>query len=286
MLGQQHPVAEHVAGHVADPDDGELVGLGVDPELLEVALDRLPRALGGDPERLVVVARRAAGGERVVEPEAVLVRDPVGGVAERRGALVGGDDQVRVVAVAHAHARRLHDLAVDQVVGDRQQRADERDVVALHVVAALDVEAALRARGHDHGVLGHLRAHQPEDLGAVVLAVRPAQAAAGDRPAAQVDALDVGRVDVDLHERRRLRHRRHVGGAQLEGQRLAVGVVGVRAQRRVDHRQLVAQDAVVVERGDLVEVGAGSRRAARPRPPRRSPAPDRSAARSSARAWP
>jgi hypothetical protein len=36
VFGQQHSVAEHVAGHVADPDAGEVLGLGVDPELTEV----------------------------------------------------------------------------------------------------------------------------------------------------------------------------------------------------------------------------------------------------------
>ena len=40
------------------------------------------------------------------EPEPVLLGDPVRGVGERRGALVGGDDQVGVVAVEHADARR------------------------------------------------------------------------------------------------------------------------------------------------------------------------------------
>ena len=53
---QQHPVAEHVAGHVADADDGERLGRDVEAELGEVALDRLPGAARGDPERLVVVA--------------------------------------------------------------------------------------------------------------------------------------------------------------------------------------------------------------------------------------
>ena len=72
VLGEQHAVAEDVAGHVADADDGEVLGLGVHAELAEVPLDRLPRALGGDAHRLVVVADRAAGGEGVAEPEAVV----------------------------------------------------------------------------------------------------------------------------------------------------------------------------------------------------------------------
>ena len=75
------------------------------------------------------------------------------------------------------------------------------------------------------------------------------------RAAAQVDPLHVVRVDVDLELGRRLRHRRHVGRAQLERGRAAVLLVGVRPQRRVDRPELVAQDAVVVDRRDLLEVG-------------------------------
>jgi hypothetical protein len=62
-----------------------------------------------------------------------------------------------------------------------------------------------------------------------------------------VDALHLRRVDIDLEQRCRLRHRRDLGGADLERQRVALAVEGVHAQRRVDHRELVAQDAVVVE---------------------------------------
>ena len=53
---QQHPVAEHVARHVADAGNGEVGGLGIDAHLAEVALDRLPRAARGDAHHLVVVA--------------------------------------------------------------------------------------------------------------------------------------------------------------------------------------------------------------------------------------
>jgi hypothetical protein len=263
LVREQHPVAEHVARHVADPDDGELVHGRVHAELVEVALDRLPRAARGDAELLVVVAGRAAGRERVVEPEAVLPRDPVGRVRQRRGALVGGDHQVGVDLVVDAHLRRVHHLAVDQVVGDVEQRAHVGHVLALDLGQQLrplagqapDEEAALRPGGDDDRVLGQLGAHQTVDLGAVVHPVRPADPAARDPAAAQVDPLHLGRVDVDLVDRRRLRHRGHVGGAQLERRRGAVGLVGVGAQRRVEHPELVAQDAVVVERDDVVEVG-------------------------------
>ena len=78
---QQHPVAEHVAGHVADPHHPEGLRLRVDAHLSEVALHRLPRAACGDGQLLVVVAGRAAGGERVAQPEPVLGGDGVRGVA-------------------------------------------------------------------------------------------------------------------------------------------------------------------------------------------------------------
>ena len=249
----------------------------VEAELGEVPLDRLPGAARGDPERLVVIAAGAAGGERVAEPEAALLAHAVRRVGERRRALVRGDDEVRVVLVEHPHALGVHDLAVDEVVGQLEQPADVAHVLALDLGLErgavrrrlLEVEAALGARRDDHRVLGQLRAHQAVDLGAVVHPVRPADAAARHLPAAQVDPLHRRRVDVDLEQRRGLRDRRHVGGAQLERGDLALAVECVGAQRRVDQQQLVAQDAVVVERGDGVEVGEDllpQRALRRPRP--------------------
>ena len=126
VLGEQHAVAEHVTGHVADADDREVLGLGVDAQLAEVPLDGLPGAAGGDAHALVVVAGRAAGGEGVAEPEVVRLGDPVGDVREGRGALVGGDDEVGVVLVVPDDVGRRHDLAGHHVVGDVEQRRDER----------------------------------------------------------------------------------------------------------------------------------------------------------------
>ena len=176
-------------------------------QVAEVPLDRLPGAAGGDAHLLVVVAGRAAGGERVAEPEAVPHRDLVGDVGERGGALVGGHHQVRVVAVVADHVARRHDLAADEVVGDVEQRRDEQPVAGdalggerLAVARRLlEHEAALGADRHDHRVLHHLRLDQAEDLGAEVLPpVRPAQAAPGHRAEPQVHALEAGRVHEDL----------------------------------------------------------------------------------------
>ena len=59
-------------------------------------------------------------------------------IRERRRALVGGDDEVRIVVVAE-HARRRRYGAVDDVVGDVEQAADERliarDALALDRLA-------------------------------------------------------------------------------------------------------------------------------------------------------
>src|SRR5690606_30514457 len=148
-------------------------------------------AAGGDAHALVVVADRAAGGEGVAEPEAVLLRNRVGDVGEAGRALVGGDHQVRVVTVVPDHVLGVYDLAFDQVVGDVEHAADEAavagDALGLDGIAVaagrrpLDHEAALGADRHDDGVLDHLRLDQAQHLGAEVLApVRPAQAATGD----------------------------------------------------------------------------------------------------------
>ena len=223
VLGQQHAVAEHVAGHVADADHGEVLGLGVDAQLAEVALDRLPGAAGGDAHGLVVVAGRAAGGEGVAEPEAVARRRPrwrcrrtsrcpcrrrPRGRCRRRRA------GPRRRAARPRPPTRLS--VMSSSAGDERPVAGDalgQPGVAVHgrVRQLLGDEAALGADRHDDGVLHHLRLDQAEDLGAEVLApVGPAQPAAGDLAEAQVHALDPRRVHPDLELRPR---RRQVAGS-------------------------------------------------------------------------
>ena len=171
----------------------------------------------------------------------------------------------------------MDDLVVDDIVGDRQQGADE-DAVAFGAFGQpgvavrrrrqlLGIEAALGAGRHDHRVLDQLRLHQAEDLGAEIVApVGPAQAAAGDRAAAQVDALDA------RANRPRSRATAPAPGRpgtsariELEGERLG----GRPARRRwcaaiaSTTRAEQPQDAVVVDRRDL---GEARRRIARRRP--------------------
>jgi hypothetical protein len=174
-------------------------------------LDGLPGAAGGDAHLLVVVADRTARSKGVTEPEAVLDGDAVGDVREGGRSLVGSNDQIRVVAIATTHASRGHDLAIDQIVGQIEQAADEGRVTGDSLGLkgfplarrgqALADEAAFRTQRNDHRVLDHLRLDQTEHLGAEVLhAVRPAQAATRDLGTAQVHALDALAVDKDLVE--------------------------------------------------------------------------------------
>ena len=211
-MRQQHAIAEHVAGHVADAHHREVGRLRVDAHLAEMPLDAFPRTLGGDAHRLVVVADAAAGRERVAQPMAVLGADGVGEIGERGRALVGGDDEIRVVSIDAHDLRRRHRLAGHQVVGDVQQAAQVVLVAGhafLHERLAvggrrrlLQHEAALGPDRHDDGVLDHLRLDEAKHLGAVILRpIGPAQPAARDLAAAQVNAFEARRVDEDLEHR-------------------------------------------------------------------------------------
>ncbi len=266
VLGQQHAVAEHVARHVADAHAGEVLVLAVAPEREEMALDRFPRAARGDAHALVAVAHRAAGGEGVAQPEALVQRQAVGDVGESRRALVCRDDQVGIVLVVAHHVRRRHDLAFDDVVGDVEHRADEKlvaiDALGLHRFAvggrALDEKAALGTHRHDDGVLHHLRLHQTQHLGAEVLAaIRPAQAAARHRAEAQVGAFHARAVDEDFAVGARLGRFGHRRGVDLERDDLLraglLTLVEAGAQG-CEHRGLeAAQDAVLVDALDPVQ---------------------------------
>ncbi len=101
-----------------------------------------PRALGGDAHRLVVVALRSTTGEGVVEPEVLRFGNRVGNVGESGCAFIGGDHEIGVLAIADNHMSGMHDLAFDDVVRQRKQRADEDLIARLALgqpaVAVLD----------------------------------------------------------------------------------------------------------------------------------------------------
>src|SRR5699024_3262874 len=100
---------------------------------------------------------------------------------------------------------------------------------------------------------------QAEDLGTEVLtAVRPAQAPTGDGSVPQVYALHPRGVAEDLVPGPRLRQVVDLLRLELErderaGFTVVAGAVEVGAQGRADERTVRAQDAVLVERRDLVE---------------------------------
>ncbi len=270
MLAEEHAIAEHVTAHVADARDGEVLRLGVDVHLAEVPLHGLPCAASGDAHGLVVVADRAAGREGIAQPEAVLLGDRVREIRERRRALVGGHHQVRVVAVMAHDIGGRNDDPVDEVVGDVEHGLDELAVGGLSrtqprvpvdrwIGQPLGVEAALGADGDDDRVLDLLGLDQAEDLRAeVLLTIAPAKATAGDLAEAEVHALDHRREDPDLVLRPRQRQVRDGPRIQLEGdgravQPIVVDLEVVGAQRRTDHRQVGAQDPVLVEARHPVE---------------------------------
>src|SRR3546814_20968467 len=86
-----------------------------------MTLYRNPPAARGDRHALVIVAGAAPAGEGVAEPEIVVGGDCVGDVGEARGALVGGNDEIRVVAAMDHDLDGMDDITLDDIVGDRSE---------------------------------------------------------------------------------------------------------------------------------------------------------------------
>ncbi len=213
VAGEEHAVAEDVPGHVADADDGERFAVGVHAQFGEMTANGLPRAPGGDAQRLVVVPGAATRGERVTEPVPARSRHLVGEIGEARRALVRGDHEVAVRPVMADHARAADGCAVDPVVHEGQQRPHELRVAGPGQRGELvgvrrrtaQHEAALGAVRHDDGVLDPLGLHQAENLGAqVLLAVGPPDAATGQRSPAKMHRVEQPGTDEGF----RLGHRR------------------------------------------------------------------------------
>ena len=112
---------------------------------------------------------------------------------------------------------------------------------------------------HDDDVLHLLRLGEAQDLAAEILrAVRPPDAAARDGAAAQVDALEARRVDENFGEGFGGGQPIDFAASELERDGFqpwlaAALLVEVGPERRVDEREQVAQDAILVEHRDLVE---------------------------------
>ena len=261
-LAQEHSVSKHVTAHVADTDDGEILGLGIDAEISEVPLDRLPGTSGRDAHRLVVVAHRASRCEGVAEPEPVFGRDLVREVGERGGALVCRDNEVGIVTVSPDNAPRSDDAAAHPVVRDIEQRRHELAVGRLslrepclpvnrRIGKFTSEEPTLCAHRHDDRVLHLLGLDEPEHLRAKILGpIAPAQASPGDRAESHVHPLDPRGVRPDLEHRLGERHIRDRPGIDLECEglpRSAILCEVVRAKGRPNRSEEGPEDTVVVE---------------------------------------
>ena len=275
----QHAVAEHVARHVADARDCERRRRDVDIHLAEMAPHGFPCAACRDAHFLVVVAGRAAGRERIAEPEAGFERDAVRRIRERRRALVGRDDEIRVVFVMADDVFRPDEAVGTEIVGDIEQARNEHRVgggaFGLHRLARacgqlLRHEAALGADRHDHGVLHLLRLDEAEHLGAEILRpVRPADAAARHLAEAQVHAFDARRIDEDFIQRLRQRQAFDLAAVELDRDRAlrlaaVIELIEIRAQRRRHRIDEMAQDAVLVEALHTLRARSRSRPGSRP----------------------
>ncbi len=178
-----------------------------------MTFDGFPGSACRDTHFLVIVARRPAGGESVVKPKTVIRRDAICDIREGCGSFVGSDHEVGVVVVSAYDSVGRYDIAVNDVVSDVKQCADEnlvtmdavlQDCVAIARGRAFREEAAFGARRDDNRVLDNLCLHQSEYFCSKILPpVRPTQATTRDVPATQVNAFYLGRVDEDLKLRSR-----------------------------------------------------------------------------------
>ena len=192
----------------------------------------------------------------------------IGGVGKGCGALVGGNHQIGVGRIVADHAGwRQHGAGHIQIVGDRQQCADI-DAIGLGAFRQpritvrcrrqqLGIETALGAGRHDHRVLYLLRLHQAQHFGPEIVApVRPAQTAAGDWPAAQVDALHARGEHPDLAIGDWVGQSGHGGGIDLEGHCLRpAGHEEIGPQRGKDGRAIEPDDAIIIDAGHFGQAG-------------------------------
>ena len=142
--------------------------------------------------------------------------DGIGGVGIGRRAFVSRDHEIGILAIANHDLLRVDHFGPDDIVSDRQQRADEQLVAGLafdqpaiavthRIGKLLGIEAAFGSGRHNYRILDPLGLHQAQHFGAEVIApVRPAQPAARNRAGAQVDAFYPPRIDEDFAPGQRL----------------------------------------------------------------------------------
>ena len=246
--------------------------MNVAAHFAEMAFHRFPRALRGDAHFLVVVAVAAAGGESIAQPETARLRNAVGEVGETGGTLVGGDDQIRVIAIVAQHVVGRDHLSVRcNVVGQVEKRVDEgfigRNRNRLCRLARrtgrnlFGIEPAFGADGHDDGVLHLLRLDEAQHLGAEILPpVGPANAAARHPAKAQMHAFHLRRVNEDFNQWPRCGQFVQRMGIELEGEigpgpAVFARLIKIGPQHGADHIANAANDAIVIEARHRVERG-------------------------------
>ncbi len=78
----------------------------------EMSFDGLPSTARGNAHFFVVVAIASAGGEGIAKPEVPLQCNIVGDIREACSSLVGGDNQIRIVAIVTQDIFRRNNRAV------------------------------------------------------------------------------------------------------------------------------------------------------------------------------
>ena len=188
LLRQEHTVTEHVARHIANTCNRERLGLDILVELTEVPLHSFPCTARSDCHTFVIVTGRTTRCESIIEPEIMCLADRICRIGEGCRALIGSNNEIRIVIVVTNHFRRRHNIIVMNIVSDRQKCGNE-DLIGIttgfkHSIAiaanrqTLRIEAALGTNRDNHRILDLLCFYETQDFCAIILcAIRPAQTA-------------------------------------------------------------------------------------------------------------
>ena len=183
-----------------------------------------------------------------------------------RSTFICCNNQIRIITIIPHHLCRGHNFTIHDVIRYIEQAAQiilvashafrHKGITTTFFRRTLDDEAAFRAHWHDDGVLDLLGFDEPQNFGAEILRpVGPADAAARNLAAAQMNGLGARGIDEDLDQRSRQRQFLDAAGIELEGDiflRAPIGrrLVEIGAQRRQNQREELADDTVFREVGD------------------------------------
>ena len=78
MLTEDHAIAKDVAAHISDPNNTEILGLGIVTKFPEMALNRFPTAFSRNAHLFMVIASRPARCKGVPQPETIVLRYRIG----------------------------------------------------------------------------------------------------------------------------------------------------------------------------------------------------------------